>query len=105
MTKQTPPMDWEAAMKATGANASVAAEMAERVAGRMAETLDHLRRHGPQLARMEAMMKEMAMKASAPPPFPHRSLPPPPARQFLPLPLIIAAFLLGAAFGGFIASW
>ena len=105
MTKQTPPMDWEAAMKATEANASIAAEMTERVAGRMAETLDHLRRHGPQLSRLEAMMKEMATKASAPPPFPHRSLPPLPARRFPLLPVITAAFLLGAAFGGFIASW
>lgn len=105
MTKQTPPMDWEAAMKATEANASVAAEMAERVAGRMAETLDHLRRHGPQLARLEAMMKEMATKASAPPQFAHRSLPPLPARRFPLLPVITAAFLLGAAFGGFIVSW
>lgn len=105
MTKQTPPMDWEAAMKATEANASVAAEMAERVAGRMAETLDHLRRHGPQLARMEAMMKEMATKASAPQPLHHRSLPPTPARRLPPLSLIAAVFLLGAAFGGFIASW
>ena len=105
MTKQTPPLDWEAAMKATEANASVAAEMTERVAGRMAETLDHLRHHGKQLSRLETMMKEAAMKASAPPPLPHRFLPPTPTRRFPPLPLITAAFLLGAAFGGFIASW
>ena len=105
MTEQAPPMDWEAAMKATEANASIAAEMTERVAGRMAETLDHLRRHGPQLARLEAMMKEMATKAPSPPTVPHRSLPPLPARQFPPLLLITAAFLLGAAFGGFIVSW
>jgi hypothetical protein len=71
----------------------------------MAETLDHLRRHGPQLARLEAMMKEMMTQASAPPPLPHRSLRPPPARQFPPLPVITTAFLLGAAFGGFIVSW
>jgi hypothetical protein len=105
MNKQTLPMDWEAAMKATEANAGIAAELAERMAGRMVEMLDDLRHHGQQLSRMEKMMKEMATKASAHPPLPHRSLPPLPARRFPPLPLITAAFLLGAAFGGFIASW
>ena len=105
MTKQTPPMDWEAVMKATEANAGIAAEKAERIAGRMREMRGDLRLHGQQLSRMEAMIKEMTTRASAPQPLPHRSFPPTPARRFPPLPLIAAVFLLGAAFGGFIASW
>lgn len=105
MTKQSPPMDWEAAMKATEANASVAADMAERVAGRMAETLDHLRRHGSQLTRLETMMKEVATREAAPPPLTHRSLPPKPAREFPLLPVITVAFLLGAVFGAFFGNW
>ena len=105
MTKPNPPIDWEAAMKATEANASVAAKMTERTAARLAEALDHLHLHGQQLSRMEAMMKVVATKTAAPPQFAQHSSPPPTARRYPPLLLIIAAFLLGAAFAAYIGSW
>lgn len=107
MTKQTPPMDWEAAMKSTEANAKTAAKMAERAVAALVETLDQLHHHGQRLSRLEAMFKEMAAKTPAPSPLPHHSLTPPPmpVRPRLPLPLITVVFLLGGAFGGFIANW
>ena len=103
MTKPNPPIDWETTMKATEANAQVAAKMTERAVAALSETLDHLRHHGHQLSRLEVMIKEAKAQ---PMPQPHRpSLPRTPApRRFHPLPLI-AAFMAGAAFAVFIGSW
>ncbi len=105
MTKQTPPMDWEAAMKATEENAEVAAKMTERAVAALAEALDHLRRHGQQLARVEASMKQALTRPtpSAPNPCPSSRDESPSYRR--PLFLTSGIFLVGVAFGVFIANW
>ena len=105
MTRQTPPIDWEAAMKRTEENSRIAAKMSERAVAAMAETLDNIDRHGKHLIRLEAMVKQMKAQVVPPPPQPRLSLPSKPApRHFHPLP-IIAAFLAGAVFAAFIVSW
>ena len=104
MTKQTPPIDWEAAMKRTEENARIAAKMSERAVAAMAETLDSLDHHGKHLTRLEAMVKQMKAQTAPLPLHPHLSLPSKPVpRHRHPLPIIIA-FLAGAAFAAFIVS-
>ena len=103
MTKPNPPIDWENTMKATEANAQISAKMTERAVAALSEALDHLRHHGQQLSRLEAMMNAIPAQ---PTPQPHRpsfqrnQAP----RRFHLLPLI-AAFLAGLAFAVCIGSW
>ena len=105
MTKQTPPIDWEAAMKRTEENARIAAKMSERAVAAMAETLDSLDHHGKHLIRLETMVKQMKAQPAPPSLQPRLSLPSKPApHRFHPLP-IIAAFLAGAVFAVCIVSW
>lgn len=102
MTKPIPHIDWETTMKTTEANAQIAAKMTERAVAALSEALDDLRRHGQQLSKLEAMMTEANAR---PMPEPCRpSLPQiPHPRRLQPIPLI-AAFIAGAAFVGFIVS-
>ncbi len=105
MTKPNPPIDWEATMKTTEANARIAAKMTERAVAALAETLDHLRHHGQQLKRLEATMEEVKAQSMRPAPQLRHSLPPTQSlRRFHPLPVIIA-FLAGAALAAFIVNW
>ncbi len=92
-------------MKATEANAKIAAKMTERAVAALAETLDHLRHHGQQLARLETKMKEMAAPPPSPGLLPHPSSPHLPTPRPVHLLPITAAYIAGVAFGAFIVSW
>ena len=105
MNRQNPTIDWEDIMTTTERSAGIAAKMSERTISALAEALETQRRHSHQLNQLAKVCEEIRARPTlTPQSCPRQSAPDQPQPNIRLFPLIVA-FVIGAVFAGFIASW